>query len=238
MSGKILVANWKANKNLKQAVFWLEQVAAELSKLRQEIILCPPTVFLIPLAEKIRDMNLEELIKLGNQNVSHFPLGSYTGEVTVEQLSGVVNFSIVGHSERRKYFFETEKDVIEKIKLLLNSKIRPILCVGDLSQLDSYLGNKDAVVIENSEEIIFVYEPPAAISGGGQYHPESPAAAEQVALSIKEKIGKPIKVIYGGSINPDNVRSFFLQKDIDGGLIGQASLDPKNFIEIAKAANF
>lgn len=238
MSGKILVANWKANKNFKQAVFWIEQVATELPKLRQEIILCPPTVFLIPLAEKIRDMNLGKLIKLGSQDVSHFPPGSYTGEMTVEQLAGVVSFSIVGHSERRKYFFETEKDVIEKIKLLLNSKIKPVLCVSDLSSLDSYLNDGDAVVIENSAKIIFVYEPPAAISGGGPYHPESPADAERQAVKIKEKISKPIKVIYGGSINPDNARSFFSRKEIDGGLIGQASLDPQDFIEVAKAAIF
>ena len=143
-------------------------------------------------------------------------------------------YCIVGHSERRKYFGETDDDVIEKIKLLLEYKITPVLCISDLSQLDSYI-NRGKQIIERSKEIIFVYEPPDAISGGGDYKPDSPEDANLNAGKIKERIGE-IKILYGGSVNSDNVASFFSQPNIEGALVGQAGLDPLEFLGIIKNA--
>ena len=168
---------------------------------------------------------------MGAQDVSKFKKGAYTGEITAEMLDGLVEYCIIGHSERRKHFGETDDDVIEKVKNLLEYSITPILCVSNLDQLDSYL-ERGEIVVDSAEKIIFVYEPPDAISGGGAYKPNSLEDANEKAGNIGEKIGKKVTTLYGGSINPDNAPSFFSKENIDGGLIGQASTDPKTFLEI------
>jgi len=231
MAEKIIVANWKANKTFEEALSWVNIVGNKLVELKQKVILCPTSIFIVPIIEEVKSKNLSEFIILGSQDISQYPAGAYTGEVTASQLAGLIKFSIVGHSERRKYFGQTDQDVIDKVALLLQSQITPILCVSDLAQLNTYI-EKGKIIIENAEKIIFVYEPPSAISGGSEYHPDTPEDANENAKKIGEKIGKPITTIYGGSINPDNVNSFFAQPNIHGGLVGQASLDSQTFAKI------
>ncbi|OGH21359.1 MAG: hypothetical protein A2958_00980 [Candidatus Levybacteria bacterium RIFCSPLOWO2_01_FULL_38_13] len=236
MKKLFIIANWKSNKTINEAEEWLEEISNikyQISHIEyKEIILCPSFTLLPNLKSYIVNHKLP--FKLGAQNVSKFREGAYTGEVTAQMISGLVKYCIVGHSERRKYFNENDDDVIEKIKLLLEYKIMPILCISDLSQLDSYV-NRGRQIIGRSEEILFVYEPPDAISGGGEYKPDSPEDSNLYAGKIKERIGE-IKILYGGSVNSDNVASFFSQPNIEGALVGQASLDPREFVEIIKNA--
>ena len=228
MKKPIVIANWKATKTTKETVEWIKSTKSDLEKSNDaDIIICPPFPSLSIAASLLKDTN----VKVGAQDVSKFKKGAYTGEITAEMLDGLVEYCIIGHSERRKHFGETDDDVIEKVKNLLEYSITPILCVSNLDQLDSYL-ERGEIVVDSAEKIIFVYEPPDAISGGGAYKPNSLEDANEKAGNIGEKIGKKVTTLYGGSINPDNVPSFFSKENIDGGLIGQASTDPKTFLEI------
>ncbi len=228
MNKPTLIANWKATKTIKETVEWVKTAKADLEQIDYtEIIVCPPFSSLPIASSLFKDTS----IKVGAQDVSKFKKGAYTGEVTVEMLDGLVEYCIIGHSERRKYFGEVDDDVIEKAKNLLEYSITPILCVSNLDQLDSYL-ERGKVIIDSAEKIIFVYEPPGAISGGGDYKPDSPDVASEQSGKIEEKMGKKVTTLYGGSINPDNVVSFISKENINGGLIGQASTDPKTFFEI------
>ncbi len=222
----LVVANWKATKTIKETIDWIKEAKAELEKIDQaDIVICPPFSSLPAVASLFEGTN----IRVGAQDVSKFKKGAYTGESSVEMLDGLVEYCIVGHSERRKYFGENDRDVIEKVKLLLGFGVTPILCVSDLAQMDSYLAEGKEIV-EAAEKIVFVDEPPSAISGGGAYRPDNPENANTNAGKISEKIGKRVVTLYGGSINPENAASFFSQENIDGGLVGQASTNPKTFL--------
>lgn len=233
MKKPIVIANWKATKTIKETVEWVKTAKIKLLEevTHASVVICPPYASLPIVASLLEDTN----VKVGAQDVSKFKKGAYTGEVTVEMLGGLADFCIVGHSERRRYFGETDDDVINKVKNLLEFSISPILCVSNLNQLDSYL-DRGKIIISEADKIIFVYEPPSAISGGGAYHPDTPEDTNENAGKIGEKIGKKVTTIYGGSINPDNALSFFSQKNIDGGLIGQASTDPEVFLDIFTSA--
>jgi len=238
MKKTFIVANWKSNKTESEAKDWLSEISIffkdqALNLSNKEIIVCPSFVHLPAMKTFIEEQKLP--IKLGAQDVSPFPEGAYTGQVAARQVVEFATYSIVGHSERRKYFHQTNKDVINEVKILLENKLIPILCISDMIQMDYYLAH-GKIILDNAEDIIFVYEPPGAISGGGAYRPESPENANQNAAKISNKIGKPVITIYGGSVNPDNAIFLFSQKNIYGGLVGQASLDPKKFYAIIQNA--
>lgn len=237
MKKLFIIANWKSNKTIEEAEKWLHDFSEKmnigpLNLDNKEIIVCPSFTVLEHANYCAKNLNLP--IKFGAQNISKFRQGAYTGEVTAEMLERLAVYCIVGHSERRKYFGETDDDVIEKIKLLLEYRITPVLCISDLSQLDSYV-DRGKQIIDRAEEIMFVYEPPDAISGGGVYKPDSPEDANSNAGKIKERIGEA-RILYGGSVNLDNIASFFSQPNIDGALVGQASLDSAEFFQIIKHA--
>ena len=233
MKKPIFIANWKATKTIKETSEWVNIVKPNLPEATDiDIVVCPPFNSLGIAEALLQGTN----IKIGAQDVSKFRKGAYTGEVTVEMLENLVSYCIIGHSERRRYFGETDDDVIEKINHLLDAKITPILCVSDLVQLDSYI-QRGKRIIEEAESIVFVYEPPGAISGGGSYKPEGPDKASENAGKISEKIGKKVSTLYGGSVNPENVKAFFSKENIDGGLVGQASVDPQTFLALLKASN-
>ena len=214
---KYILGNWKANKNFTEMKQWIYTFQREYQANENVTLgIFPPLIFLSYAQGKLKDC---KNVCVGAQTLSSFEKGSYTGEVTATTLKGVVNYSIIGHSERRKTFGETEEQLAEKVKQALAHDITPIYCVRD---------EKDSI----PTGVTFVaYEPVAAI-GTGQNEP----AEQTVAMKKKMNLPKDCVFIYGGSVNEKNASEYFATGEIDGFLIGKASLDPMQFIAIAKAA--
>lgn len=234
----IVVANFKAHKSWDEMESWIDQVGSRASEFAGTVIVCPSSPFLASVHSKLNTPvgGQNSKLQLGAQDISRFEQGSYTGEVSASQVASLCQYAVVGHSERRKYFGETDSDVIQKVGFLINNSITPILCVSDLQQLGSYV-KEDKTIVENAQKIIFVYEQPSAISADKEYKPEDPEAANQNAGEIGKILNKKVVTLYGGSINPENVQSFFSKENIAGGLIGQACLDAETFLQlISKSA--
>lgn len=210
---------------------WTNRVKEEL--LRQstiDIVICPPYILIPKISQEFRGSP----VQIGAQDVSRYDFGAYTGEVTAAMLSSFCSFCIVGHSERKKYFGESVGDVSEKIRNLLKFAITPILCVGDMNELAKYIKTEPAILKEK-DKIIFVYEPPQAISQPGEYNSEDPQTAQKVADNFREGLGE-IQVLYGGSVNSENVSAFLNLENIDGVLTGQASWEAETFLSLIKRA--
>jgi|SRR6185369_14626936 len=232
MKKLFIVANWKSNKTTKEAGEWLQAIHdshVAINPDEKEVIVGASFTLLPTMNWFIKQNNLP--IKLAAQDISPFEEGAYTGAIAVKQAAEFVSHAIVGHSERRRLFHETDEDVLAKLKQLLAVNITPVLCISDMAQLDHYLA-ESKTLIENADKILFVYEPPTAISGGGAFHAESFEVANQNAGEINKKIGRKVITLYGGSMNQDNAHEFFQLENIDGGLIGQASLNTEPFIQI------
>jgi len=226
----IFVANLKANKNWPNLNSYLEKVLQSALNLDSTIIVCPSAPFLISSAQKLKDINSP--ISLGAQDVSKFEEGPFTGEYSATQIKDYCSYSIVGHSERKKYFSENTGDVIAKVELLIKSQITPVLCIGSEDELEEYSNNE--LIQKSVSDIIFVHEPPGAISSQKDYHPQNPDEANIKAGEVKEKFKGGV-ILYGGSVNNKNAKEFLSKENIDGALIGQASLNPEDFIAIITA---
>jgi triosephosphate isomerase len=223
-----IIGNWKANKTEAETrEFATKMKKASISQKKVEVILCPSFTSIRVLKEELAGSD----IKIGAQDVSNFVEGAYTGEVTAKMLKDLVSYCIVGHSERRKYFGENDQMISEKVERLLENNITPVLCISDLKQMESYI-SASPTFIESSEKIIFVYEPPNAISSGGYYHPESAETASEQARKIKEKVGKEITTLYGGSVSQETIKSFLNQPNLAGVLVGKASLNVEEFLPL------
>jgi len=215
---KYIIGNWKCNKQEHEVREWFLSVSKKIAQSPVDLthltlVVSPPFVYL-PLAKTLLD-KLKLPIQLAAQNVSPFSNGAFTGEISASQLIQYVSYTIVGHSERRKNFSETDNAIAQKLKQLRNVGIKPILCIQD-----------ENTPIPKGVEIV-AYEPVYAI-GTGQ--PETPEKASMVAMMVKKKVAVP--VIYGGSVNPDNVSEFLGAPGIDGVLPGGASLEPSSYWEM------
>jgi len=224
MKNIFIAGNWKSNKTITEAKEWLNQFVVHSSPFlgtinSTTVVALVPFVALLPLHEEIQQKNIRLL--LGAQNISKFDEGAFTGEVTGKMVKEVAEWVIIGHSERRKYFNETDADLALKVEKARAAGLKVIFCVPD-----------DKTPVPASSDVVG-YEPVWAIGTGKT---DSPENANAVVSSIKQKTGATT-VIYGGSVTAENVASFVTTPSIDGVLPGGASLDPEKFSRLINAAS-
>lgn len=213
-----VIANWKSNKSISEALDWLAKVGPQIPKADNlKIVVCPTFSALSEVKKAITVGNFPLL--LGAQDLSPFEAGAYTGEESAEFLSALASMAILGHSERRQNFGETDEMVAQKVKQATENNIIPLVCVQD----------SNTKVPKNCK--LVAYEPVWAIGNG---NPDTPADAGEVAKKLKEKYGEDLNVLYGGSVNSENVQSFVAEENISGVLIGSASLSSEEFLKICK----
>lgn len=229
-----IIANWKSNKTKGEVDQWLTEIAkskGQKEKIGKEIIVCPSFLHLSQCKQLISEQNLP--FKLGAQNISPFSAGAYTGEINGEQLKDHVSHVIIGHSERRNHFGESNEIVFKKVIQAITNNLTPIVCVSNIDQVHDLTER-----IENYEpklttaNLLIAYEPLFAI-GSGQA--DSPENANNLAQTIKKEMPSSF-VLYGGSVTSQNVKTFIDQPYIDGVLVGGASLKPLEFSQIVQNA--
>jgi len=247
---KIIIANWKMNPtSIKEAKKLFNSVCQKVQNIKQtEIVFCPPSIYFSIFSSKIPGN-----IKIGAQNVFWEIKGAFTGEISPFQLNSLnCNYVIIGHSERRKYFGETDQTVNQKIRAILEAKIIPILCVGETKvqrdagevqtvlkrELQEGLKNVPAGKIQKNG-LLVAYEPIWAIGTG---RPCDAEEAQKMKLLIKkilsniynQKIANSVRILYGGSVNSKNTTAYIKEAEFDGLLVGGASLDFQEFSQIIK----
>lgn len=223
MKKQFFIANWKSHQNVKETKEWFDTFLMHASDIQQdsEIILCPPFPLLSLCHELIHMRHLP--IALGSQTISSFPEGSYTGEVSGKVLKDFVTYTLIGHSERRRFLHETDEMIASQVQLALASNITPILLVG----------KKDAIIPKGVSFVI--YEPPSAISTSSGMHAEDPEEVEAIASFLKHENGV-LYVLYGGSVSPENIQDYTRLPSIHGVIVGKESLDPQAFSKIIQHA--
>lgn len=246
----IVAGNWKMNKTVAEAIDLATAIKRDLGDCKDvDIVLCPPFTALKSVSEAITDSHVD----LGAQNMHWEKSGAYTGEISAPMLRQLYcHYVILGHSERRAYFLETDEIVNKKTKSALASNLQPIVCVGEtLEERES--GKTEEVITTQIRgsladlsprelvSCILAYEPVWAIGTGKTASPEQ---AQEVHALIRrllleladEAVAQSVRIQYGGSVKPSNAHELFGQPDIDGGLIGGAALEARSFIEIVRAA--
>ncbi len=241
----IIVGNWKMNKTIAEAVAFFDAIKDRLHDNADFGIAAPYTC----LAQSVL---AAKNCFVAAQNVHYETKGAFTGEISVEMLAELnVSWVVLGHSERRAYFNETDETVNKKVKAALAANITPIVCVGET--LEEFEADRTREVVENSvarsldgltgeqiSKLVIAYEPVWAIGTGKNATKEiAQATCKIVRDKVAELYGKEaaeaVRVQYGGSVKPDNIAQYMSEPDIDGALIGGASLKPDSFIEIADA---
>jgi triosephosphate isomerase len=226
MKKTFIIANWKSNITTSEANSWLGGFDVRgLELADKKVIICPSFALLSDI--KSYSLKNNSSVKIGAQDISPFGEGSYTGEVNGKQLKDFAEFVIVGHSERRKNFAESNDTVNLKIKKAFEYGLTPIICVSDLEQVKAL-----QEITKTNNNFIIAYEPLFAIGSGT---PDTPENADLMAEKIKNIIGDTT-VVYGGSVTSDNINNFSKMSNIGGALVGKASLDPAEFLQIIKNA--
>ena len=251
MKPKLVIGNWKMNKSFEEADDLINEISDLLDglTLQTEVVLCPPFIYL----ELATDISEETPFSAGAQNCSEFENGAVTGEISAQMLADLgVGVCIVGHSERRKFFNESNETVAKKTNLLIKYGLIPVVCCGE--QLEERNAGKHFEVVEKQikeslfhlskeefEMVVIAYEPVWAIGTG---ETATPAQAEEMHQFIRQLVEKKygtemaysVYILYGGSCNAQNALELFSQPAIDGGLIGGASLKATDFVSIIEAA--
>ena len=249
MRKKIVAGNWKMNLSLQDGLALVKALKSSLSDVKKsDVAICPPFPYIVPIADILKGTR----IGVGAQNMYFEDKGAFTGEVSAPILISVgTQYVIIGHSERRKYFGETNEIVNKKIKKAIVSKLIPIMCVGEsLEQREK--DETEAVITSQINEglfellaadvkkMIIAYEPIWAIGTGRTASPEQAVEVHKLIRSIvAQKFGKEtaeqVRIQYGGSVKPDNAEILLQQPDIDGALVGGASLKADSFEAIVRA---
>ena len=247
MRKKILAANWKMNLTHSEAESYFDTFLSEIGQVNDvEVVIIPPFTAIPALVTASERM---PAIRIGAQNMHWEKSGAFTGEVSGAMLRAhYVKYVILGHSERRTLFGETDEIVNRKVRAALDAGLRPIFCVGESLQerdggkIEEVLGRQirqglDGVVLKDVPEVVLAYEPCWAIGTGRSATPnEAEEAHAFIRLVLSELFGTPtadrVRIQYGGSVKPENAEDLMRQKNIDGALIGGASLDPRSFARI------
>lgn len=256
----VVIGNWKMNLTLGEAQLLVGHIARNVENIHElEVVLCPPSIFLYPIVEDLKAK--PHNVSFGLQNSMWEESGAYTGEISLSMAKRICKYVIVGHSERRHVFGETDVMVNQKVRFALQSGVSPIVCVGEegrfhledyydrevsrmkseggiLLQIDKALeGVKDG----DLDKIIIAYEPVWAIGTGNNANGAYAAAIcyiikNYLADKYSPDLAKEIRVVYGGSVASKNVNEYMMQPSIDGLLVGGESIKPKEFSEICRIA--
>ena len=249
---KIIAANWKMNMTSAEAASFMEDLELELKNFDgAEVVIVPPFTALPKLSEILGEM---PGVVLGAQNMWHEASGAYTGEVSAGMLREFfTRYVVLGHSERRTIFGETDELINRKVKAAHGASLRPILCVGEtLAERDSgkhhevlarqLKGSLAGLDADRMLDTVIAYEPVWAIGTGRTATPEQAQEAhafirKTLAEMFDAQTAGKIRIQYGGSVKPDNAKELLHQPDIDGALVGGASLEPRSFAKIVRAAS-
>jgi triosephosphate isomerase (TIM) len=247
---KLIAGNWKMNKTSPDAVTLVGEIVAAVGRSTDvDIVVCPPFTSI----ESVGKVLEGSTVKLGAQNMHHEASGAYTGEISAGMLRAIfATHVILGHSERRTYFHETDQFINQKVITALKNQLKPILCVGETlaereagstlkvvqTQVEACL---EGVSKDLATGIVIAYEPVWAIGTGKV---ATTAQAQEVHAFIRslltklfgDSVAQKIRILYGGSMKPANAPELLSQKDIDGGLIGGASLEARSFVDLVNAA--
>jgi triosephosphate isomerase len=244
----LIAGNWKMNTSIEEAINLIKTMQPELEKIKGvEKVLCPPFVSLMV----ARGLIKKSTIRLGAQNVFYEEKGAYTGEISPLMLTGLCDYVIIGHSERRQYFGETNEIIDKKIKAAVKSGIKPIFCVGETleeneaGQTREVLGRQ---LMASSDRFYFLsgcviaYEPVWAIGTGksasGDDANKTIGFIRQFIVHLHGRgIANTVRILYGGSVTAANIAEFMRKSDIDGALVGGASLRADDFVSIVKQAS-
>lgn len=260
MRKPIIIGNWKMNTTLSDAVVLANSVKKAAEDIDVEIVLCPPFVWLAPLAEDLE--HAPKNLHLGAQNMWFAEKGAMTGEISPLMLKNLVDYVILGHSERRSHFGESNALINDKIHAAFRYGIIPIVCVGELKKMTEVRrgrGRPDHLELKSNvihqleaalkgvsrdlaEKLIVAYEPVWAVGTGnaatGGYAAAVIAKLRAVfAKKYSQSLSERVRILYGGSVTSENIQEFIYQPEIDGVLAGGASLKAKEFIEICREAS-
>ena len=246
MRTPLIVGNWKMHTLRDEAVALARDVRERSARTSSvEIVLCPPFVYLHEVAAAVEGSR----ILVGAQNLFWEEKGAYTGEISVTQIAEAAQYAIIGHSERRQYFGETDETVNRRVRAAIAHGVKPIMCVGEtLDQrnagkvaevlLGQTRGGLDGIAV--AEDLVVAYEPVWAIGTGMAATPE---AAQDAAVLIRDivriasgDVADAVRILYGGSVTAENATEFIAAPDVDGALVGGASLKANGFAAIIEAA--
>lgn len=247
---KLIVANWKMNFSVHDASVFLHHLAKEIAVRRNvEVVLAPTLLTLQPLSLQID----RRQFKLGAQNFYWRDFGAFTGEVSASQLRGLVDYAIIGHSERRHVFHENDKEIRHKVQAALRNNIKPILCIGETARQradgetagvihDQLVGGLANVTSDECQDVVVAYEPVWAIGTGNNASPTDVKSAtrlirRQISHLYGDAVAHKVRVLYGGSVSVHSATTYLSTDGIDGLLVGGASLNRHDFIAIVDAAH-
>jgi len=251
MRKKIVSANWKMNMTQAEAARFIESMLLDLDEITDvEVVIVPPFT---AIAKVMEALGRAQNIKVGAQNMYWEKNGPFTGEISGPLLRDLfVHYVVLGHSERRTLFGETDEIVNRKVRAAHEATLRPIVCIGEtLEQRDK--GNVEKILAiqmrgslaglspKELQETVIAYEPVWAIGTGRNATPDQAQEAHAFVRHILGEVAddataERVRIQYGGSVKPENARELMSQPDIDGALVGGASLDPRSFVQIVKAA--
>lgn len=247
MRKAIIAGNWKMNKTPDEARALVEELIPLVADAECDVVVCPPFVDICPVSKAIKGTN----IHLGAQNIHWAKSGAFTGEISADMLKKFgVEYAIVGHSERRQYFGETDATVNMRAKAALENGITPIICVGESleqrerGETDEFVASQvrgalEGISADDARRVVIAYEPIWAIGTGRTATAEM---AEETIIVIRKTLrsifgndaAETVRIQYGGSMNPQNAASLMAMENIDGGLIGGASLKAEDFSRVVK----